>query len=204
MLETVRECVNDVFDVPGLVTLLRNVRSRQVRTVAVETAHPSPFASSLMFGYVAQFLYEGDSPLAERRAAALSLDPTLLAELLGTTEGLSLADLLDPDALTRTELELQHLDESRRGRNADELSDVLRGLGPLSTSELAARSTASLEMVAGWLDELRTTRRAVSYTHLPATCPDPPPAIPSAPRSGRMSRSGSSTRSPGPARRWCS
>ena len=161
VLETVRECVNDVFDVPGLVTLLRNVRSRQVRTVAVETAHPSPFASSLMFGYVAQFLYEGDSPLAERRAAALSLDPTLLAELLGTTEGLSLADLLDPDALTRTELELQHLDESRRGRNADELSDVLRGLGPLSTSELAARSTASLEVVAGWLDELRTTRRVI-------------------------------------------
>ena len=114
VLEAVRECVNACFDVPGLVELLKDVRSRRVATVAVETQKPSPFASSLMFGYVAQFLYEGDSPLAERRAAALSLDPTLLAELLGTTEGLSLAELLDPDALTRTEVELQHLDDPAR------------------------------------------------------------------------------------------
>ncbi|MEO6142965.1 MAG: DEAD/DEAH box helicase, partial [Dermatophilaceae bacterium] len=102
ILETVRECVQDVFDVPGLSTLMREIGSRKVRLVEVETPMPSPFARSLMFGYVAQFLYEGDSPLAERRAAALSLDPTLLAELLGRGEGAALRDLLDPEALART------------------------------------------------------------------------------------------------------
>ncbi len=161
VLEAVRECVNDVFDVPGLVELLKDVRSRRVATVAVETPKPSPFASSLMFGYVAQFLYEGDSPLAERRAAALSLDPTLLAELLGTTEGLSLAELLDPDALTRTEVELQHLDEPRKARDADELTDVLRGIGPLSTTELHRRSQAEPAVVDGWLAGLIHARRVI-------------------------------------------
>ncbi|MGV8910113.1 MAG: ATP-dependent helicase [Propionicimonas sp.] len=161
VLEAVRECVNDVFDVPGLVDLLTDIRSRTVATVAVETPRPSPFASSLMFGYVAQFLYEGDSPLAERRAAALSLDPTLLAELLGTTEGLSLAELLDPDALTRTELELQHLDEPRKARDADELTDVLRGIGPLSTRALHHRSKASPEVVDEWLANLVHARRII-------------------------------------------
>ncbi len=140
VLEAVRECVQDVFDVPGLVDLLRRVRSKKVRVVEVETASPSPYASSLLFGYVAQFLYEGDSPLAERRAAALSLDPVLLAELLGSGEGLALADLLDPDALTRTEAELQHLDPGRHARDADDVADLLRVLGPLSTAELARRT----------------------------------------------------------------
>ena len=102
VLEAVRECVQDVFDVPGLVDLMRRVRSREVATVDVETASPSPFARSLTFGYVAQYIYEGDSPLAERRAAALSLDPTLLAELLGRGDGLSLRALLDPEAVART------------------------------------------------------------------------------------------------------
>ncbi len=164
VLEAVRECINDVFDVPGLVELLKDVRSRRVATVAVETLTPSPFASSLMFGYVAQFLYEGDSPLAERRAAALSLDPSLLAELLGTTEGLSLAELLDPDALTRTELELQHLDEPRKARDADELTDVLRGIGPLSSAELHRRSQAPPEVVDAWLAELVGARRVIEIT----------------------------------------
>jgi ATP-dependent Lhr-like helicase len=164
VLEAVRECVNDVFDVPGLVELLKDVRSRRVATVAVETPRPSPFASSLMFGYVAQFLYEGDSPLAERRAAALSLDPTLLAELLGTTEGLSLAELLDPDALTRTEVELQHLDDPRKARDADELTDVLRGIGPLSTSGLHRRSQAEQVVVDGWLADLVRARRVIELT----------------------------------------
>ncbi len=133
-------------------------------TVAVETPKPSPFASSLMFGYVAQFLYEGDSPLAERRAAALSLDPTLLAELLGTTEGLSLAELLDPEALTRTEVELQHLDDPRKARDADELTDVLRGIGPLSTTELHRRSRAEPGVVDGWLADLVQARRVIELT----------------------------------------
>ncbi len=139
VLEAVRECVNDVFDVPALADLLRGIRSREIATAVVETPRASPFASSLLFGYVAQFLYEGDSPLAERRAAALALDPTLLADLLGTAEGLSLADLLDPDALTRTELELQHLADGRRARDPDELTDILRSIGPLTPAAAAAR-----------------------------------------------------------------
>ena len=99
--EAVRECLSDVFDVPSLVGLMRDLQSRAVRMVEVTTASPSPFASSLLFGYVAQFLYEGDSPLAERRAAALTVDPTLLAELLGHGDGLALRDLLDPQAHRR-------------------------------------------------------------------------------------------------------
>ena len=160
VLEAVRECVNDVFDVPGLVELLRGVRSRRIATVAVETPHPSPFAASLTFGYVAQFLYEGDSPLAERRAAALSLDPSLLAELLGTSEGLALADLLDPDALTRTERELQHLDLPRRARDADDLTDVLRAIGPLSTADVRARCVEP-DAVDTWLAGLVRDRRVL-------------------------------------------
>ena len=160
VLEAVRECVNDVFDVPALVALLRGVRSREIGVLAVETPRASPFAGSLMFGYVAQFLYEGDSPLAERRAAALALDPSLLAELLGTAEGLALADLLDPDALTRTEAELQFLAEGRRARDADELSDVLRTLGPLDAAGAAARSSRP-ELAVAWLAELTAAHRVI-------------------------------------------
>lgn len=160
VLEAVRECLQDVFDLPGLVELMGRVRSREVQVVEVTTPSPSPFASSLLFGYVAQFLYEGDSPLAERRAAALSLDPDLLAELLGTSEGLSLRDLLDPDALTRTESELQQLAEGRRARNPDELHDLLRVLGPLSDAELAARSASPADVPA-WLSGLAEARRVI-------------------------------------------
>ncbi len=158
VLESVRECVNDVFDVPALVELLRAVRAHEVTTVAVETPHPSPFASSLLFGYVAQFLYEPDSPLAERRAAALALDTSLLTELLGTTESLALAELLDSDSLTRTELELQHLIEERRARDADEVSDLLRILGPLSTAQVSTRCREPAA-AAAWLAELADQRR---------------------------------------------
>jgi ATP-dependent Lhr-like helicase len=142
VLETVREVLQDVFDVPGLISLMRDVESRTVSVVEVATPVPSPFARSLMFGYVAQFLYEGDSPLAERRAAALSLDPQLLAELLGRGEGASLRDLLDPEALARTEADLQLLSEDRRVRDAEGVADALRRLGPLTTDEVRARSAA--------------------------------------------------------------
>jgi ATP-dependent Lhr-like helicase len=161
VLEAVRECVNDVFDVPALEQLLADVRARTITTVAVETPRPSPFATSLQFGYVAQFLYEGDSPLAERRAAALALDPSLLADLLGTTEALSLADLLDPDALTTTERELQHLTATRQARDAEDVTDLLRVLGPLTTGQVAARSRQP-EAVPGWLDELATSRQVLA------------------------------------------
>lgn len=178
VLETLRECLQDVFDVPGLATLMRDVRSRSVRVVEVTTVTPSPFARSLLFGYVAQFLYEGDSPLAERRAAALSLDPQLLAELLGRGEGASLRDLLDPAALLRTERELQRLAPLRRARSQEQVADLVRMIGPLSTPEVIARTLGSEEglaadppledaatmeatVVAGWLSELEGQRRLI-------------------------------------------
>ena len=160
VLEAVRECVQDVFDVPALVELMRQIASRTVRTVEVTTPRPSPFAGSLLFGYVAQFLYEGDSPLAEKRAAALALDPTLLSELLGTSDGLALSDLLDPESLTRTESELQHLVEGRRARDAEDLADVIRVLGPLDLPALQARSSVP-ESTADWLVDLTGQRRVI-------------------------------------------
>jgi len=158
--EAVRECLSDVFDVPSLTGLLREVQARTVRIVEVTTATPSPFASSLLFGYVAQYLYEGDSPLAERRAAALTVDPTLLAELLGHGDGLALRDLLDPNALASVEAELQRLAEPRRARNADEIADLLRILGPLSTAEIDLRS--SVDDLSGALDMLLSARRIIA------------------------------------------
>jgi ATP-dependent Lhr-like helicase len=144
VLETLRECLQDVFDVPGLSSLMRDIRSRSVRVIEVTTQQPSPFARSLLFGYVAQFLYEGDSPLAERRAAALSLDPALLAELLGRGEGASLRDLLDPAALQRTEEELQRLTPLRRARGQEQVADLVRMIGPLSTAEVIMRTAGAV------------------------------------------------------------
>ena len=108
ILETYRECLRDVLDVPGLVELLTRVHRREITLVEVETATASPFASSLLFDYVATYMYEGDTPNAERRAAALSLDRDLLRELLGQEE---LRDLIDPGALERVEADLQCLSE---------------------------------------------------------------------------------------------
>ncbi len=157
--EAVRECLSDVFDVPALVSLMRQIAARSVRVVEVTTQAPSPFARSLLFGYVAQFLYEGDSPLAERRAAALTVDPALLAELLGGGDGLSLRDLLDPQALAITEADLQRLSENRQARSPDEVADLLRILGPLTVEEVQVRSI-NLD-AAGTLAELEATRRAI-------------------------------------------
>jgi ATP-dependent Lhr-like helicase len=137
LLETVREVLQDVYDLPELLSLVREIEKRTVRVVETETAVPSPFARSLMFGYVAAFLYEGDSPLAERRSAALSLDPTLLAELLGRAE---LRELLDPGVIEQTERELQRLTPERQARDAEGVVDVLRMLGPLSLEELRVRT----------------------------------------------------------------
>jgi ATP-dependent Lhr-like helicase len=153
VLEAVREVLQDVFDVPGLVELMRDVEQRRVRVVEVETARPSPFAQQLLFGYVGQFMYEGDSPLAERRAQALSLDPALLAELLGQTE---LRELLDPDALEELERELQRLVPDRHARDAEGTADLLRVLGGLSTAEAQERGA-----IQGWLEELEAARRVI-------------------------------------------
>ncbi|MEV6651593.1 ATP-dependent helicase [Streptomyces sp. NPDC051219] len=153
VLEAVRECLQDVFDVPGLTELMGDIESRRVRLVEVTTPEPSPFARSLLFGYVAQFLYEGDSPLAERRAAALSLDSRMLAELLGQAE---LRELLDADVLTELEQELQWLTDDRRIKDVEGVADLLRVLGPLTDSELSARGGEP-----GWPQELLTYRRAI-------------------------------------------
>ncbi len=138
LLEATRECCNDVFDLPALRGLLADLRSRKVRMVEVDTQVASPMASSLMFGWVGVYMYEGDAPLAERRAAALALDRDLLRELLGAEE---LRDLLDPAVLADVEVELQRLAEGRRARDLDEAHDVLRVLGPLTEEALAARCT---------------------------------------------------------------
>ncbi|GAA0463910.1 ATP-dependent helicase [Streptomyces stramineus] len=153
VLEAVRECLQDVFDVPGLTELMGDIEARRVRLVEVTTPEPSPFARSLLFGYVAQFLYEGDSPLAERRAAALSLDSRLLSELLGQAE---LRELLDADVLTELERELQWLTEDRRAKDAEGVADLLRLLGPLTDAELAERGADPQ-----WARELSEARRAI-------------------------------------------
>ena len=136
VLETVRECLQDVYDLPALKDIASGIERREIRLVETTTPSPSPFARSLLFGYVGAFLYEGDSPLAERRAAALSLDPTLLNELLGRAE---LRELLDARIITRIERELQRLAPDRRARGLEGVADLLRLLGPLSVPEVAAR-----------------------------------------------------------------
>ncbi|GII20560.1 ATP-dependent helicase [Planosporangium mesophilum] len=152
-LEAARECLQDVFDVPGLVEVMSQVGSRKVRMVEVETPRPSPFARSLLFGYVGAFLYEGDAPLAERRAAALALDTTLLGELLGRVE---LRDLLDPEVVVETTRRLQWLSGERVPRDAEDTAELLRLLGDLSTAEAHQRGAH-----AEWLTELETARRAI-------------------------------------------
>ncbi|MFM9276058.1 DNA glycosylase AlkZ-like family protein [Pseudarthrobacter sp. NKDBFgelt] len=136
VLETVRECLQDVYDLPALKDIAASVERRELRIVQTTTSQPSPFAKSLLFGYVAQFLYEGDSPLAERRAAALALDSTLLNELLGRVE---LRELLDAKVIGATERELQRLAPDRRVRGMEGVADLLRLLGPLAPEEVAAR-----------------------------------------------------------------
>ena len=147
VLEAVRECLQDVYDLPALVGLMRSVEQRKVQVTDVSTQSPSPFARSLLFGYVAQFVYEGDSPIAERRAAALSLDQGLLAELLGRAE---LRELLDPEVLAELEAELQRLAPDRRARGAEGVADLLRLLGPLSTDEVQERCADGVDGREAW------------------------------------------------------
>lgn len=185
LLEATRECVNDVFDLGALRQVMADLRSRRIRAVAVDTDRASPFAQSLMFSWIAVYMYEGDAPIAERRAAALSLDRELLADLLGAEE---LRELIDPEVLADLEAELQCLADGRRARDADELHDLLRRLGPLTMLDLQARTEISVEIsteartvdeprddaepaddaasdarsgvVGGWLRDLTEQRRA--------------------------------------------
>jgi ATP-dependent Lhr-like helicase len=162
LLEAVRECLQDDFDIAALTELMRGLAQGQIRLLEVTTRSPSPFAQSLLFGYTAQFLYDGDAPLAERRAAALTLDPTLLAELLGQGGASQLADLLDPEVVTRTEAELEALAPDRQARDREGVADLLRRLGPLTEAQVRRRTrTEVTDQVAGWLTDLEASRRAI-------------------------------------------
>src|SRR5712664_3268325 len=154
LAETWREVMSDHFDMPALSALLNAVQSREIRVVSVDTERASPFASSLLFSYVATFMYEGDAPLAERRAQALTLDRDLLAELLGTED---LRELLDPESMTQVELELQGLLSERFPRDIDEAHDLVVRLGDLSDKEAADRGAGE-----EWLKRLQSERRAVA------------------------------------------
>ncbi len=154
LAETWREVMSDQFDMPALSSLLHAIRSREIRVVSVDTERASPFASSILFSYVAEYMYEGDQPLAERRAQALTLDRELLAELLGSED---LRELLDPDAIAAVELELQGLLPERFPRDADEAHDLLARLGDLSDGEAHDRGVRE-----EWLRSLELDRRAVA------------------------------------------
>src|SRR5689334_65353 len=156
VLETYRECLRDVLDVPGLQDLLRKLHSRELGLVEIETPTASPFASSLLFDYVATYMYEGDTPNAERRAAALALDRDLLAELLGQEE---LRELIDPEALEEVSEQLQHLTESAKAKDRDGLQVILRRLGDLTAEECAERVEEGYS-AESMLEKLVKERRA--------------------------------------------
>ena len=156
ILETYREVLRDVLDLPALQGLLRDLHSRRISLVEVETQSASPFASSLLFDYVATYMYEGDTPNAERRAAALALDRELLRELLGQEE---LRELIDPDALDQVERSLQHLTDDARARDRDQLQQILRRLGDLTEEECQARVAEGFS-ASSMLAKLERERRA--------------------------------------------
>lgn len=157
MLEAARECLQDVYDLPALVELMGQVASRRVQVQEVETTTPSPFARSLLFGYLAQFIYDTDAPLAERRTAALALDQSLLAELLGTV---SLRELLDGEVIAEVEHRLQGLTTERALRGSEDLADALRRLGPLTREEIAERAADGVDVQAA-IAVLLESRRVI-------------------------------------------
>ncbi|MEV4737736.1 MULTISPECIES: ATP-dependent helicase [unclassified Microbacterium] len=181
ILETLREVLQDVYDLPSLRRLATSIADRRIRLVETQPSQPSPYARDLLFGYVGAFMYEGDSPLAERRAAALSVDPALLGELLGTVE---LRELLDPAVIAQFEREVQRLDPERRARGLEGVADLLRVLGPLDAAEVALRleratetttdtaldtatdadTGAMIEAATAHLDALVAARRAIPVT----------------------------------------
>ncbi len=192
LVETYRECLADVFDLPALRDVLRGVERREIAVHRVETPRATPFASSLLFDYVAAYMYEGDAPLAERRAQALALDRDLLRELLGQEE---LRELLDPAALEETELERQALVDERMAGSVDQVSDLLRRIGDLSEDEVAARTRGGHPAAREWLETLAASRRAIAVRiaggarwiavedaarYRDATGASPPPGTPAA------------------------
>ena len=157
LLETYRECLRDFFDMPALVATLGDLRSRRIRLATVDTDSPSPFAASLLFTYVASFIYDGDAPLAERRAQALAVDQSQLRELLGDAE---LRELLDADAMDAVERQLQRLDPQYRARSADGVHDMLLSIGDLTDDEIRERTVTP--EIAGTVRDLVAARRVVS------------------------------------------
>ncbi|WP_292835025.1 ATP-dependent helicase [Microbacterium sp.] len=158
ILETLREVLQDVYDLPALLRIARSIGDRRIRLVETTTSQPSPYARDLLFGYVGAFMYEGDSPLAERRAAALSVDPALLSELLGKVE---MRELLDPGVIAQFEREAQRLDPARRARGLEGVADLLRILGPLAADDTAARLDGDDPAADVLLQELVAARRAI-------------------------------------------
>jgi ATP-dependent helicase Lhr and Lhr-like helicase len=154
LLETYREVMRDVFDIPATVALLRKISAGKVRVTTADSTKPSPFASALLFSYIANYIYDGDAPLAERRAQALAIDQAQLQDLLGESD---LRELLDAAALDEVEAQLQGLDPERQARHADGVHDLLLRLGELSESELARRS-ATPEVAASIEDLVRARR----------------------------------------------
>jgi ATP-dependent Lhr-like helicase len=156
LLETYRECLRDVFDLPALVETLRGLRSGALALEVVDPPHPTPFAASLLFGYVANFLYDGDAPLAERRAQALAVDQAQLRELIGDAE---LRDLFDAEEMAAVEAELQRLEPERHARSADGVHDLLLELGDLTAEQLHVRMRADVPRSV--VDELVRAHRVV-------------------------------------------
>ncbi len=159
LAEAARECLQDVFDMDGLAGLMAAIEGGAVQLAEVRTAAPSPFAAPLIFGYVGEHLYEGDLPHAERRASLLAVDPSLLGELLGTAD---LFDLIDPAVLAATEAQLQHRADGWRARDAEELWDIMRELGPLTEAEASERS-ADPAAAPAWLQVLEAQHRAFPF-----------------------------------------
>ena len=162
ILETVRECLQDVYDLPALRKIHQRIERREIIVREIETPRPSPFARTLLFSYVGQFLYNTDAPLAERKAAALSLDPSLLAELLGQEE---LRELLDAEVIRQTEAQLQRLASDRRLHGVEGFADLLRLLGPLTVAEAAARLEDG-ENASAYAEQLVRAKRAFTVRQL--------------------------------------
>jgi ATP-dependent Lhr-like helicase len=156
LLEAYRECIRDVFDLSAVAGILAGVQRGTIRVTSLESNRPSPFAASLLFSYVANYIYDGDAPLAERRAQALSIDQSQLEELLGDTD---LRELLDVTALNEIEARLQMLDPDYMAKHADGVHDLLLRLGDLSEAEIAERTQSA--DAASMIQELANSRRAL-------------------------------------------
>lgn len=161
LIETARECLQDVYDLPALHQLMEQLAQGDVKLVEVMTEQPSPFAAPLLFGYVAEFIYASDAPQAERRASLLALDSNLLGELLGQT---SRRDLLAPDVVEQVGQELQRIDSRYQAQHDEGIIDLLRDLGPLSVAGISARFSGNHQQIAEAVSQFAAARRVIPVT----------------------------------------